>query len=83
MPDFFSAYAVAGMGAVNIQTGSAPRTLMWWMRARGFSLCSFTARSEATSIAQPASEIWLDTAHIHLFDSSGKAVEAQPGAKAA
>ena len=28
-------------------------------------------------------EIWLDTAHIHLFDSSGKAVEAQPGAKAA
>ena len=23
------------MGAVSIHTGSAPRTLMWWMRARG------------------------------------------------
>ena len=28
MPLFFIAYSVAGMGAVSIQTGSAPRTLM-------------------------------------------------------
>ncbi|MCU0790593.1 MAG: ABC transporter ATP-binding protein [Nitratireductor sp.] len=28
-------------------------------------------------------EVWLDTAHIHLFDGSGRAVEPQPDARAA
>jgi glycerol transport system ATP-binding protein len=28
-------------------------------------------------------EIWLDTGHIHLFDSAGRAVAPQPNAKAA
>jgi len=32
---FFKACAVAGMGALSMKTGSSPRTLRWWMRARG------------------------------------------------
>ena len=46
MPAFSSAYAVAGIGAVSMKIGSAPRTDRWWMRARGVRPCSFTARSE-------------------------------------
>ena len=61
MPALFRAYSVAGMGADNMNTGSPPRTLRWWMRARGVSPCAFTAAfSEATSMAAPASLIWLD-----------------------
>jgi hypothetical protein len=61
MPAFLSAYCVAGIGAVSIHTGSSARTEMWWMRARGFRLCSFTARSLATSIAAAPSQFWLAT----------------------
>ena len=64
MPAFSSAYAVAGIGAVSIQIGSAPRTLRWWMRARGVRPCSFSARSDTTRIAAAASEIWLETAAV-------------------
>ena len=39
-PVFSSAYAVAGIGAVSMKIGSSPRTLRWWMRARGVSPCS-------------------------------------------
>ena len=59
-----SAYCVAGMGAVNIQMGSAPRTERWWMRARGLSRLRLTAPSEAISSAAAASAIWLDTAAV-------------------
>jgi hypothetical protein len=51
MPVRASAYAVAGIGAVSIQIGSAPRTERWWMRARGFRLCTRTASADAIRIA--------------------------------
>ena len=47
----FGAYRVAGMGPVSMSTGSAPRQLMWWMRARGVSPWSLTACSEASRTA--------------------------------
>ena len=59
-----SAYAVAGIGAVSMKIGSAPRTERWWTRARGVSPWSFTARSDMTRTALAASEIWDDTAAV-------------------
>ena len=41
-----------------MNTGSAARALMWWMRARGVSLWSLTACSDASSTALAPSEIW-------------------------
>src|SRR6185437_11537622 len=35
-----------------MNTGSAARALMWWMRARGFRLCACTALSEAGQLLQ-------------------------------
>ena len=64
MPALSSAYAVAGIGAVSIHTGSAPRTDRWWMRARGFRPCVLTACSLAISSAADASEICDDTAAV-------------------
>ncbi|MET9535848.1 hypothetical protein ABZY02_35745 [Streptomyces sp. NPDC006649] len=61
MPAFFSAYAVAGMGADSIRMGSSPRTERWWIRARGVSPCSRTARSDASSMADAPSETWDET----------------------
>ena len=52
------------MGAVSIQTGSAPRTERWWMRARGVRPWSFTACSEAMSRAAELSEICDETAAV-------------------
>jgi hypothetical protein len=63
-PVFSSAYAVAGIGAVSINTGSSPRTLKWWMRARGVTPRSFTARSDITSSAAAPSEICDATAAV-------------------
>ena len=63
-PVFSSAYRVAGIGPVSMNTGSAPRALMWWMRARGFRLWSLTACSEASSTALAPSEIWLAIAAV-------------------
>src|SRR5439155_9994825 len=60
MPAFSSACAVAGIGAVSIHTGSAPRTDRWWLRARGFRPCVLTAASLAISSAADASEICDD-----------------------
>ncbi|CPU61597.1 Uncharacterised protein [Mycobacteroides abscessus] len=56
-PVFSSAYRVAGIGPVSMNTGSSPRALMWWTRALGVSPCALTACSEATSVALPPSEI--------------------------
>ncbi|COV29763.1 Uncharacterised protein [Mycobacterium tuberculosis] len=56
-PVLSSAYRVAGMGPVSMNTGSAARALMWWMRARGLSPWSLTARSEASNTALAPSEI--------------------------
>ena len=64
MPVFANAYSVAGIGAVSIQTGSAPRTDRWWMRARGVSPWVLRASSETTSMAAEASAIWLETAAV-------------------
>ena len=55
---------MAGIGAVSIHTGSAPRTERWCTRARGFRSYCFTAPSEAISKAADASLIWLDTAAV-------------------
>ena len=63
-PVFSSAYRVAGIGPVSMNTGSAPRALMWWMRARGLSLWSLTACSDASSTALAPSEIWLAIAAV-------------------
>ena len=52
------------MGALSMKIGSPPRTERWWIRARGFSPCSATARSDATSIAAEASEICELTAAV-------------------
>ena len=64
MPDFSRAYAVAGMGPVSMKIGSSPRTLMWWMRARGVRPWSATACSEATSRAAAPSLVWLASAAV-------------------
>ena len=56
-PVLSNAYRVAGIGPVSMRTGSAPRQLMWWMRARGVSWWSATARSEASSTALAPSQI--------------------------
>lgn len=52
-----SAYPVAGIGAVSIKIGSAPRALRWCIRARGLSPCAFTAACDATSVALAPSQI--------------------------
>ncbi|CAG7228674.1 hypothetical protein PICSAR26_02218 [Mycobacterium avium subsp. paratuberculosis] len=52
------------MGPVSMNTGSAARALMWWMRARGCRPWSLTARSEASSTALAPSEIWLAIAAV-------------------
>src|SRR5947208_6599912 len=44
--------------------GSAPRHERWCTRALGFNPCVRTAASDATSTAEAASEIWLDTAAV-------------------
>ncbi len=63
-PVFFSAYSVAGIGPVSMNTGSAPRALMWWIRARGLRPCSLTACSDASRTALAPSEIWLAIAAV-------------------
>ncbi len=64
MPARSSAYRVAGIGADSIRIGSSPRTASWWIRARGVSPCSSTARSEAISRAAEPSEICDATAAV-------------------
>ena len=64
MPAFFKACRVASIGPVSIQTGSSPRTERWCTRARGVSWWSFTACSDATSMALDASQIWDATAAV-------------------
>ncbi len=66
IPVLRSAYSVAGIGALSMKMGSAPRTLRWWMRARGVRSCAFTAASEATRTALAPSEIWLASAAVRV-----------------
>ena len=47
-----------------MNTGSAPRALMWWMRARGVRPWSLTACSDANNTALAPSEIWLAIAAV-------------------
>ena len=63
-PVFSSACLVARIGPVSIQIGSSPRTDRWCTRARGVSPCCSTARSEAISIAEEASQICDATAAV-------------------
>ena len=52
------------MGALSIMIGSSPRTLMWWIRARGVRPWVATAASLAMSSEAEASLIWLAMAAV-------------------
>ncbi|MNT37828.1 hypothetical protein D3C72_1739860 [compost metagenome] len=64
MPAFCSARCVAGSGASSMMTGSWPSTLMWWMRASGFTPSVFRPRSFTTIRPLAPSQIWLAVAAV-------------------
>src|ERR1700757_700285 len=56
-PDRFSAFAVAGIGAVSMITGLAPARTAVWILAIGLSLNDFAFSSDIISTAAAPSEI--------------------------
>jgi hypothetical protein len=47
-----------------MMTGSCPITLMWWMRASGFTPWAFRPRSFTTITPLAPSQIWLAVAAV-------------------
>jgi hypothetical protein len=78
MPALLRARRVAGIGSSSMITGSPAVTVMWWMRASGFSPCSFKARSFTTSAADAPSQIWLALAAEMTPSSCSSFTEAIP-----
>jgi len=64
MPALASARCVAGSGASSMITGSCPITLMWWMRASGFTPNALSPRSFTTITPLAPSQIWLAVAAV-------------------
>ena len=75
-PVLSRAHAVAGIGADSIITGSSPRTVMLWMRARGFRPYFFTASAEASRPAEAPSQICEATAAVSEPPSASTGSEA-------
>ena len=59
-PERFSAFCVAGMGAVSMITGSAPASTAVCTLASGLSPNDFAFSADMNSSAAEPSEIWLE-----------------------
>ena len=59
-------------------TGSWPSTLMWWMRASGFTPNAFRPRSLTTSTPLAPSQIWLAVAALQRPPSAISLTLAMP-----
>ena len=55
---------MAGSGASSMITGSPPITVMWWMRASGFTPSAFRPFSLTTITPDAPSQIWLALAAV-------------------